>query len=87
MRPVDKLLAIYLAFLTIVIVARGGLTIPAHWWLLLMHGLVALLFFLFSRLRPADKVGGVIHDLYPLLLLPVLYSELGMITVELDVSK
>jgi len=87
LRAVDKLLGGYLALLTLLIIARGGLTNPVYWWLLAMHGLVAVLFYLFSQLQPGDKVGQVIHDLYPLVLLPVLYSELGMMTLELGTAN
>jgi membrane-associated phospholipid phosphatase len=82
-RPVDKLIGSYLAFLTLVIIIRGGLTNPAYWWLLAMHVLVASLLYLFTRLQPTDKLGQVVHDLYPLLLLPAFYSALGMMNVEL----
>jgi len=87
LRPVDILLGGYLALLTLVIIAHGGLTNPVYCWLLAMHGLVAALFYLFSKLQPGDKVGQVVHDLYPLVLLPVLYSELGMMTLEIGAAS
>ncbi len=86
MRPIDKLIVSYLAFITLVIVVRGGLTDSAYWWLLAVHVLIALLLYLFTRLQSGDKLGQVAHDLYPLILLPVFYSELGMMTVELGTA-
>jgi membrane-associated phospholipid phosphatase len=85
-RPVDKLLALYIAFLTVVIVVRGAFGDPATWWILITHGLIALLFLLFTRLEPADRLGQVVHDLYPIALLPVFYSALGMMTLQLGVE-
>ena len=87
MRPVDKLIAAYLAFVTALLVARGGLDQPVTWLLLTMHALVALLMYLFTRLGPDDKLGRLAHDLYPLLLLPVLYSELGLMNLQLEIAN
>jgi membrane-associated phospholipid phosphatase len=86
-RPVDKLIAAYLAFVTALLVVRGGLDEPVTWLLLSMHALVALLMYLFTRLRPDDRIGQVVHDLYPLLLLPVLYSELGLMNLRLEITN
>ena len=87
MRPVDKLLAGYLAFLTLVIVAHGGMAERGSWWLLAAHGLFAALLYLFTRLEPSQKTGQVLHDLYPLLLLPALYSELGVMSLGLGLDS
>jgi len=86
-RPIDKLIAGYLAFVTALLVVRGGLDQPVTWLLLTMHALVALLMYLFTRLGPDDKFGHVAHDLYPLLLLPVLYSELGLMNLQLEIAN
>ncbi len=86
-RPVDALLAGYLGFVTVVIVARGGLADPANWWLLGAHGLFGILIALFGRLGPADRLGRLAHDLYPLVLLPALYAELGVLSLQLGVDS
>lgn len=77
--PTDKLLAAYLAFVTAVLAARGNLADATSWWLLAMHGLFGVLLYLFTRLRSGDRVGGILRDLYPLLLLPALYAEIGIV--------
>jgi membrane-associated phospholipid phosphatase len=84
--PVDKLIGGYLAFVTAVIVFRGGLAIPDNWWLIAAHLLFGVLLYLFTRLSPENRLGGVIHDLYPLILLPVLYAEIGVLNLQLDVA-
>jgi membrane-associated phospholipid phosphatase len=86
-RPVDKLIAAYLAFVTVLIVVRGQLDDPVTWLLLVTHALVALLLYLFTRLGPADKAGQLMHDLYPFVLLPVLYSELGLMNLQLGMTS
>jgi membrane-associated phospholipid phosphatase len=85
-RPVDKLIGLYLVFLTFVLVARGVLSEPVNIALLAAHGLFALLLYLFTRLRPDDTIGNAIHDLYPLILLAALYTELGQINVQLGIE-
>lgn len=87
LRPVDALIALYLAFVTVVIVWRGGLAEWANWWLLGMHGLYAVLLALFRRLVQAHRVGRLLHDLYPLILLPALYTEIGVLNLQLDVER
>lgn len=61
-----------------VIVARGGAGFATA-WLLGAHALFALLLLLFHRLDAGARVGGVLYDLYPLLLVLGLYSELGVL--------
>jgi membrane-associated phospholipid phosphatase len=86
LRPVDKLLAGYVGFLTVVIAARGGVG-PPTWWLLGAHALFAVLLALFARLRPGDRIGQVLHDLYPLILLGGLYTELGLVSLDFGVGR
>lgn len=83
MRPVDLLVAGYVAFVTAVVVLRGGIVAPDDWWLLAMHGLVGFLLYLFTRLPERAPVGRFLHDFYPLLLLPALYGEIGILSVQL----
>jgi len=85
-RPVDKLIALYVAFLTAVIAVRGPLDDAANGWILITHALIAILFVLFARLEPTHRIGQIIHDLYPIALLPVFYSALGMMTLQLGVE-
>lgn len=83
MRPVDKVLAGYLAFVTIVVLVRGGPDDPGDGWLLLIHGLIGLLLVLFTRLHPSQRVGQILWDFYPLLLIPALYAEIGILSEQL----
>ncbi len=82
MRPVDKVLAGYLAFVTVVIVLRGGPTNPGDAWLLAAHGLFVVLLVLVRRLRPEHRVGQFLWDIYPLLLIPGLYAEIGVLSEQ-----
>jgi membrane-associated phospholipid phosphatase len=75
--PVDRLLIAYLSVVTIVAVLRAPRE-PAAWWLLPAHGLFLLLLFLIRR-RPPGPAGRVLGEIYPLLLLLGLYSEIGIL--------
>ncbi len=79
MRPVDRLLAGYIVFLTALIVWRGPLLDPAYPWLLVMHGLIAVLLWLFTKLKANHTQGNGVHDLYPILLLFPFYAEIGFL--------
>ncbi len=78
MRPVDRLIGAYVAFLTVIIVIRGVSHDLTQLWLLAAHALIAALLFAFTRLDSQDRAGRIIHDLYPLVLLPAFYAELGI---------
>ncbi|MBI4421062.1 MAG: phosphatase PAP2 family protein [Gemmatimonadetes bacterium] len=80
--PTDRLLAGYVAFVTIMIALRGLLSQPAGWWLLVMHALFGILLVLFTKLREEDRVGQVLHDLYPLLMLLPFYYEFGVFGLQ-----
>lgn len=77
LRPVDRLLAGYVVFLTALIVWRGPLSDPAFPWLLVMHGLIAALLWLFTKLNAEHTMGNAVHDLYPIVLLMPFYAEIG----------
>jgi len=79
---VDKLLAAYVVFVTFVIVARGGVG-AATVWLLGAHALFGCLLVLFTRLAPSARIGSVVHDLYPLLLLLAFYTEIGFFSASI----
>jgi membrane-associated phospholipid phosphatase len=77
LRPVDLILASYLIVVSVVAAAR----LPGNsggWWLLLAHALFAALLFLITR-PGLGPVGKTLREIYPLLLLPALYSELDVL--------
>ena len=56
--------------------------IPGWPWLLTAHALTLALVWLAPRARAAGSVGGFIGDWYPMLLLPALYGEIGVLTLS-----
>jgi membrane-associated phospholipid phosphatase len=77
LRAVDLLLLGYVGVVSIV----AGIRAPAQpgcRWLLLAHGLFLVLLFLITR-PGLGPVGRTIRELYPLFLLPALYSELDVL--------
>jgi membrane-associated phospholipid phosphatase len=74
---VDLLLLAYLAVVSLVAVFRAPKA-PECWWLLLAHALVVVLVYLVTR-PGLGPVGRTIREIYPLLLLPALYSELDIL--------
>ncbi len=87
MRPVDRLVVAYLAFITILILIGWELSSAENLLLLAMHVLVGLLIYLFTKTGDKDQLGSVLRDFYPLLLLPTLYTELGVLTMQRDLSS
>ncbi len=81
MRPVDKLLAVWIGFVTLLIVGRAGVGQPT-WWLVGAHVLFVLLLVLFTRIEVRHRFGRALHDIYPLLLLGALYTELGLLSID-----
>ncbi len=77
LRPVDLLLLGYLSVVSVLAVARAPAQ-PGCWWLLLAHGLFAVLLVLFSR-PGLGAVGRGLREVYPLLLLVGLYAELDVL--------
>ena len=77
LRPVDLILAAYLIIVSVVAALRLPVN-PGGWWLLLAHALFAVLLFLITR-PGLGPVGKTIREIYPLLLLPALYSELDVL--------
>ena len=82
MRPVDRLVIAYLTFATVLILVRWEFSSPENWLLLAMHALIGVLVYLVTRVGERDVAGRVLHDIYPLLLLPTLYTELGILTMQ-----
>jgi membrane-associated phospholipid phosphatase len=77
LRPVDILLAGYLFVVSIVALVRAP-RLPGCWWLLLAHALFGVLLYLVTR-PGLGPVGRTIREVYPLLLLVGLYSELDVL--------
>jgi membrane-associated phospholipid phosphatase len=77
LRTVDWLLAAYLAVVSVVAILRAP-SRPGCWWLLVAHGLFVVLLFLITR-PGLGPVGRTIREIYPLFLLPGLYSELDVL--------
>ena len=77
LRPVDLLLAGYLAVVSVVAIVRAP-GLPSCWWLLLAHALFGLLLYLLTR-PGLGPVGRSVREIYPLLLLFSLYSELDVL--------
>lgn len=77
LRPVDILLAGYLAVVSVVALLRAPEQ-PGCWWLLGAHALFVVLLYLLTR-PGLGPVGRTIRELYPLLLLVALYSELDVL--------
>ena len=79
LRAVDRLLLAYLAVVSVVAVLRAS-DKPECWWLLLGHTLFVVLLILLTRSR-LGRVGRMVRELYPLFLLPALYSELDVLNL------
>jgi membrane-associated phospholipid phosphatase len=78
LRPVDLLLAGYLVVVSVVAVVRAP-GLPNCWWLLAGHALFGLLLYLLTR-PGLGPLGRTIREIYPLLLLVSLYSELDVLS-------
>jgi membrane-associated phospholipid phosphatase len=77
LRPVDLLLAGYLVVVSVVAVLRAP-GLPNCWWLLAAHALFGVLLYLLTR-PGLGPLGRSIREIYPLLLLVSLYSELDVL--------
>ena len=73
----DLLLAGYLVVVSVVAVVRAP-GLPNCWWLLAAHALFGLLLYLVTR-PGLGPLGRSIREIYPLLLLVSLYSELDVL--------
>ncbi len=83
LKSVDKLIAAYLGFVTLVIVLRGSLGDAAIAWMLGMHVLFGVMLYLYTRLHETDRVGRTLHTLYPLVMLLPLYTQIGLLNAPL----
>jgi len=75
--PVDVLLLAYLGIVTAVAVHRAP-SQPGCWWLVVANGFAALLVGLFSR-PGLGRLGNMLREIYPLLLLVGLYGQLDVL--------
>jgi hypothetical protein len=80
LRAVDLLLLGYLGLVSVVAAVRAP-SQPACWWLLLAHALFVVLLFLVTR-PGLGPFGRTMRELYPLFLLPGLYSELDILNAH-----
>jgi len=81
--------ALDVATLAYVVFATGALLygfrgdgIPGWPWLLAAHILIVALVFLAPRARTAGRAGRFLGEWYPMLLLPALYGEIGVLTLS-----
>lgn len=87
LRPVDKLLAGYLALVSMVILTRGDIGSLSNLGMLAAHALFGVLLYLFTKLDDETSVGNTIHDLYPLLLVLPLYAEFGLLNDQIGLDR
>jgi hypothetical protein len=80
---IDLATGAYIAVATgAVLLSFRGDGIPGWPWVLTAHALIGLLVFLAPRARAAGPVGRFLGDWYPMLLLPALYGEIGVLTLS-----
>ncbi len=80
---VDIATAAYITIATgAVLVAFRGEGVPGWPWLLTAHALILTLAALAPSARTAGRFGRFIADWYPMLLLPALYGEIGVLTLS-----
>ena len=77
LRAVDWLLLGYLSIVSVIAAIRAPAQ-PDCWWLLLAHALFGLFLLLLTR-AGSGRVARTIRELYPIFLLPALYSELDVL--------
>lgn len=83
----DRLLLGYAFFVSAVIVSRGWALRPDPAWILVMNALLALMVWLFSRVDEKHRLGRLLHDLYPLIVLLPLYGSIGILTAEIGLER
>jgi membrane-associated phospholipid phosphatase len=77
MRLLDKVVLGYVAIVSVVALVRAPDN-PECWWLLGAHALVVLLVLLLQR-PGLGPVGRIVHEVYPVVLLVLFYSEIGIL--------
>ncbi len=80
---IDVATGAYIAIATgAVLLSFRGNALPGWPWLLTAHALIFALVALAPRARRAGPFGEFIGDWYPMLLLPALYGEIGVLTLS-----
>jgi len=79
---IDIATLLYLAAATIAVLASYSGDVPGGGWLFVAHALVFVIVLLAPRARAAGPVGRFLGDWYPMLLLPALYAEIGVLTLD-----
>ncbi len=80
---IDIATGAYVAIVTgALLLSFRGDGIPGWPWLLSAHALIVALVLLAPRAREAGPVGRFVADWYPMLLLPALYGEIGILTLS-----
>ena len=80
---IDLATGAYVAVATgAVLLSFRGDGIPGWPWVLTAHTLIAALVLLAPRARNAGPLGRFLGDWYPMLLLPALYGEIGVLTLS-----
>jgi len=81
--PVDFVTGFYAAVATIaVLLSLRSETVAGEGWLLLANALLFTLIWLAPRARRLGPVARTLADWYPVLLLPALYAEVGVLTLN-----
>ncbi len=81
--PVDIATFLYVTVASIAaLLAIRSDYVPGEGWLLLANGLLLVLIALAPRARRLGPVGRTLGDWYPILLLPALYAEVGVLTLN-----
>jgi len=79
---IDIATLLYLAAATIALLVSYSGEIPGGGWLFVAHGLVLVVVLLAPRAREGGHIGRFLGDWYPMLLLPALYGEIGVLTLD-----
>ena len=83
---VDRLLAGYLGFVTLIIIVRGPFGASANAWMLGMHILFGAMLYLYTRLASTDRIGRAVHVLYPVAMLLPFYTQIGLLNVPVGID-
>lgn len=80
--PIDILTLIYVTATTVAVLLLGPTDGAASMWLLTAHVLVVGVVLLAPHARRAGPVGRFVGDWYPLLMVTALYSEIGVLNLD-----
>ena len=80
LRPIDVIILTYIAIVSLVALVRAPAT-PGRWWLFTSHALMVVLVVLVTQ-PGLGRVGRLLRDVYPILLLGALYGALDIINAS-----